>query len=78
MAVNVMKACQYAMFAGRKMTHKDIIENPNTKRNYISCENGRLLDENENLIYDTKVYINRNMKSGWVEYEEEQEELENE
>ncbi|EUJ56437.1 hypothetical protein [Listeria fleischmannii] len=70
MAMNVMKACQSVLFGNKKMTHKEILNNPNTKKNYVSLEDGRLTDENGNYLFDVQTYINRDMKTGWFEYKE--------
>ncbi|MBC1919398.1 hypothetical protein HB825_03510 [Listeria booriae] len=70
MAVNVMKAVQKTM-GGTKMTHRMILENDNTVYNYICCKNGKLLDENGEVMQDTQTYINRGMKAGWEPYREE-------
>lgn len=71
MAVNVVKA-YLATLNGSKMTHPRLLDKNNqTKRRYISCENGRLLDENGEKLKDTKHYEAKGMKTGWVPYIEE-------
>lgn len=62
-----MKAVQKTM-GGTKMTHPHILDNENTRYNYICCCDGKLIDENGEVLRDTRTYINRGMQTGWVPY----------
>ncbi|PNP90640.1 hypothetical protein BMT55_11725 [Listeria newyorkensis] len=70
MGMDVMKAVRKTM-SGVKMTHKQIQANKNAPFAYIRYENGKLIDENGEVLRDAKRYINRGMKSGWEVYKEE-------
>lgn len=67
MGVNVMKAVQMTM-GGMKMTHKHILNNENTRFNYICCKDGKLINEYGDVLTDTKPYRAKDMGAGWDEY----------
>ncbi|MBC6128099.1 hypothetical protein HCA00_04785 [Listeria booriae] len=67
MGVNIMKAVQMTM-GGTKMTHKHILNNGNTKFNFICCKDGKLINEFGEVLKDTKPYHAKDMKTGWEPY----------
>lgn len=70
MAVNIFKAVQNA-WGGVKMTHTEIIKNKDSVRNYISNENGKLVDEYGEIIHNIERYVRAGMDMNWKPYREE-------